>query len=57
MKDTLPSAPIPNVNIEDTASSGTTLNEDKQKVQDLKEKLNKQIQEIKIKKNQNKNLE
>ena len=51
MKDTLPQAPITN------NSNDTALNEEKLKIQDLKEKLNKQIQEIKFKKNQNKNLE
>ena len=51
MKDTLPSPPIPNNNIDDK------LNEEKLKIQDLKQKLNKQIEEIKLKKNQNKNLE
>ena len=61
MKDTLPQAPITN-NSNDIASSSSlqqaaALNEEKLKIQDLKEKLNKQIQEIKFKKNQNKNLE
>jgi len=51
MKDTLPQAPITNNNIDDK------LNEEKLKIQDLKEKLNKQIEEIRLKKNQNKNLE
>jgi hypothetical protein len=47
----LPQAPITNNNIDDK------LNEEKLKIQDLKEKLNKQIEEIRLKKNQNKNLE
>jgi len=51
MKDTLPQ-PIINNNNNDAA-----LNEEKLKIQDLKEKLNKQIEEIRLKKNQNKNLE
>ena len=51
MKDTLPQPIITNNNIDDK------LNEEKLKIQDLKEKLNKQIEEIRLKKNQNKNLE
>ena len=51
MKDTLPQPIITNNNIDDK------LNEEKLKIQDLKEKLNKQIEEIRFKKNQNKNLE
>jgi hypothetical protein len=42
MKDTLPQAPITNNN--------DNIDEEKLKIQDLKEKLNKQIQEIKLKK-------
>ncbi len=60
MKDTLPQPIITNNN--DIASSSSlqqtaSLNEEKLKIQDLKEKLNKQIEEIRLKKNQNKNLE
>jgi hypothetical protein len=51
MKDALPQPTINNNNIDDK------LNEEKLKIHDLKEKLNKQIQEIKLKKNENKNLE
>ena len=50
MKDTLPQPIITNNN-------DASLNEEKLKIQDLKEKLNKQIEEIRFKKNQNKNLE
>ena len=51
VKDALPQPTITNNNIDDK------LNEERLKIQDLKDKLNKQIQEIKLKKNQNKNLE
>jgi hypothetical protein len=51
MKDTLPQPIITNNN------NDTALNEEKLKIQDLKEKLNKQIEEIRYKKNQNKNIE
>ena len=46
MKDTLPQPTITNNNIDD-----------KLKIQDLKDKLNKEIEQIKLKKYQNKNLE
>jgi hypothetical protein len=51
VKDALPQ-PIINNNNNDAA-----LNEEKLKIQDLKQKLNKQIEEIRLKKFQNKNLE
>ena len=51
VKDALPQPIITNNNIDDK------LDEEKLKIQDLKDKLNKEIQQIKLKKIQNKNLE